>query len=74
MGVIDVISEEVESIQTVRDRVLLAAKYIPLDQLGTTHDCGFSPFSDDVATSRETAFSKITARIQGTQLAYDQLK
>lgn len=28
-------------------------------------DCGFSPFSDDIATSRETAFAKIAARIQG---------
>ena len=58
----------------MRDRVLLAAKYIPVDQLGTTDDCGFSPFSDDVFTSRDTAFSKITARVQGTQLAYLQLK
>lgn len=74
VGVIDVINEEIESAETVRDRVLLAAKYIPLDQLGTTDDCGFSPFSDDVTTSRDTAFSKITARIQGTQLAYAQLK
>ncbi|MEZ5592638.1 MAG: cobalamin-independent methionine synthase II family protein [Gammaproteobacteria bacterium] len=74
VGVIDVINEEIESAETVRDRVLLAAKYIPLDQLGTTDDCGFSPFSDDVATSRATAFKKITARIQGTQLAYAQLK
>ena len=45
-----------------------------IDQLGTTDDCGFSPFSDDEPTSRDTAFSKITARVQGTQLAYDQLK
>ncbi len=74
VGVIDVTSEEIESVETVRDRVFLAAKYIPLAQLGTTDDCGFSPFSDDVATSRATAFAKITARIQGTQLAYAQLK
>ncbi|RTE65760.1 5-methyltetrahydropteroyltriglutamate--homocysteine methyltransferase [Amphritea opalescens] len=73
IGVIDVINETVESAETVRDRVLQAAKYIPLKQLGTTDDCGFSPFSDDIATSRETAFSKIAARIQGTQLAYEQL-
>ena len=74
IGVIDVLDEEVESVETVRDRILLAAKYIPLNQLGTTDDCGFSPFSDDVATSRDTAFSKIKARIQGTQLAYVQLR
>lgn len=74
VGVIDVTNEDIESVETVRDRVLLAAKYIPLAQLGTTDDCGFSPFSDDVVTSRATAFAKITARIQGTKLAYAQLK
>lgn len=73
VGVIDPINEEIESPETVRDRVLRAAEYIPLSQLGTTDDCGFSPFSDDIATSRETAFAKISARIQGTKLAYDQL-
>ncbi len=74
VGVIDVTSEEIESAETVRDRVLQAAKYIPLAQLGTTDDCGFSPFNDDVVTSRTNAFAKIRARIQGSQLAYEQLK
>jgi 5-methyltetrahydropteroyltriglutamate--homocysteine methyltransferase len=74
IGVINVVNEEIESPEIVCDRILIAAKYIPLEQLGTTDDCGFSPFCDDVATSRDTAFSKITARIQGTQLAYNQLK
>lgn len=74
IGVIDVVNEEVESVETVCNRVLMAADYIPLNQLGTTDDCGFSPFSDDMATSRKTAFAKITARVRGTQLAYEQLK
>ena len=74
IGVIDVINEEVESDETVCDRVLMAAEYIPVNQLGTTDDCGFSPFSDDVATSRNTAFAKISARIRGTQLAFEKLK
>ena len=73
IGVINVIDEEVESVETVRDRILLAAKYIPIEQLGTTDDCGFSPFSDDIVTNRRTVFEKITARVQGTQLAFDQL-
>lgn len=74
IGVIDVLDETVESAETVRDRVLTAAEYIPVNQLGTTDDCGFSPFSDDIGTSRDTAFEKITARIKGTKLAYDSLK
>jgi len=53
----------------VCDRILAAARYIPLDQLGTTDDCGFAPFCDDVSTSRDTAFAKIRARVEGTALA-----
>jgi len=73
VGVIDVINEDVESPEEVRDRVLTAAEYIPIQQLGTTDDCGFSPFGDDIATSRDTAFAKITARVEGTKMAEDKL-
>jgi len=73
IGVIDVIDENIESAETVRDRVLMAAEHIPVAQLGTTDDCGFSPFSDDVATSRDTAFKKIAARVEGTRMASEQL-
>ncbi len=69
VGVIDVIDSKVETPQTVCDRVRLAAEYIPPDQLGTTDDCGFSPFEDDTSTGRDTAFAKIQARVQGTQMA-----
>jgi 5-methyltetrahydropteroyltriglutamate--homocysteine methyltransferase len=69
VGVTNHLVEEVESAETVRDRILLAAKYIPIDQLGTTDDCGFSPFTDDLSTSRDTAFAKIKARIDGNALA-----
>ena len=73
IGVIDPIDPRVESPEEVRDRVLEAAKYIPVEQLGTTDDCGFSPFVDDISTSRELAFAKIRARVLGTQLAQDAL-
>jgi len=74
IGVIDVVNEKVESAEEVRDRVLTAAKYIPASQLGTTDDCGFAPFGDDISTSRDTAFAKIKARIDGTKLAFAQLQ
>jgi 5-methyltetrahydropteroyltriglutamate--homocysteine methyltransferase len=74
VGVIDPIDPSVESPEQVRDRVLLAADYVPLAQLGTTDDCGFSPFGDDVSTARETAFAKIRARVEGTQLAAARLE
>ncbi len=62
VGVVAPIDPHVESPEEVRDRILEAAEYIPLEQLGTTDDCGFSPFCDDTSTSRDTAFEKIRAR------------
>jgi 5-methyltetrahydropteroyltriglutamate--homocysteine methyltransferase len=69
VGVTDPISPVVETAEEVRDRVLQAAKYLPVSQLGTTDDCGFAPFADDLSTSREIAFEKIRARVAGTKLA-----
>jgi 5-methyltetrahydropteroyltriglutamate--homocysteine methyltransferase len=69
IGVTDPINPVVETAAQVRDRVLEAASFIPATQLGTTDDCGFAPFGDDVSTSRETAFAKIRARVEGTRLA-----
>ena len=73
VGVTDPIDPEVETAEQVRDRILLAANHIPISQLGTTDDCGFSPFADDGSTARETAFAKIRARIKGTELASERL-
>jgi 5-methyltetrahydropteroyltriglutamate--homocysteine methyltransferase len=69
VGVISPIDPRIETAEEVRDRVLEAADYIPVEQLGTTDDCGFAPFCDDTSTSRETAFAKIRARVEGTRLA-----
>jgi 5-methyltetrahydropteroyltriglutamate--homocysteine methyltransferase len=69
VGVVAPIDPRIDTPEEVRDRVLEAAKYIPIDQLGTTDDCGFAPFSDDTSTSRDTAFAKIQARVEGTVLA-----
>ena len=69
VGVIAPIDPRIETPEEVRDRVIEAAHYIPLEQLGTTDDCGFSPFCDDTSTTRDAAFEKIRARVQGTALA-----
>src|SRR6202023_523983 len=69
VGVIAPSDPHIETPEDVRDRVLEASEYIPIGQLGTTDDCGFSPFSDDTSTSRDTAFAKIQARVLGTKLA-----
>ena len=73
VGVIDPLVERVETPEEVADRVLEAARFIDPDHLGTTDDCGFSPFGDDVSTSRDTAFAKIAARVEGTRIASERL-
>jgi 5-methyltetrahydropteroyltriglutamate--homocysteine methyltransferase len=73
VGVVSPIDPRIETPEEVRDRVLEAAKYIPMDQFGTTDDCGFSPFSDDTTTTRDKAFEKIWARVFGTALAAEQI-
>ena len=72
-GVIDPINPAVETPEQVRDRVLQAAEYLPVAQLGSTDDCGFSPFADDTSTSRDVAFAKIRARVAGTKMAAEKL-
>jgi 5-methyltetrahydropteroyltriglutamate--homocysteine methyltransferase len=69
VGVTDPINPTIESPEEVRNRVLEAAEFIPLASLGTTDDCGFSPFADDTSTSRETAFAKVKSRVEGTAMA-----
>ncbi|MEC3994850.1 cobalamin-independent methionine synthase II family protein [Actinacidiphila sp. DG2A-62] len=73
VGVIDPIDPRVETAEEVRDRVLAAARHLPVERLGTCDDCGFSPFADDTSTSRDLAFAKIEARLRGTALAAEAL-
>ncbi|CAF0846241.1 unnamed protein product [Didymodactylos carnosus] len=69
VGVVDPVSPKIETAEIVRDRILEAAQYIPWEQLGTTDDCGYSPFADDRSTSRDLCYAKVKARIEGTKLA-----
>ncbi|MCJ1676242.1 hypothetical protein MTF65_02470 [Streptomyces sp. APSN-46.1] len=69
VGVTDPTQPTVETPEEVRDRILLAARYLPVDQLGTCDDAGFAPYADDTSTSRDLAFAKIDARVRGTELA-----
>ena len=73
IGVINPRDSRVETVEQVRDRILLAAKYIPLDQLGSTDDCGFAPFNDNEFITRDKAYEKIRIRIEGTKLAEEFL-
>jgi 5-methyltetrahydropteroyltriglutamate--homocysteine methyltransferase len=71
IGVVSPIDPRVENPKEIRDRILEAARYIPVEQLGTTDDCGFSPFCDDTSTTRQKAFAKIRSRVEGTALAQE---
>ncbi|GAA0401965.1 5-methyltetrahydropteroyltriglutamate--homocysteine methyltransferase [Acrocarpospora corrugata] len=73
VGVTDPIDQTPETPAQVRDRILAAARRIPPAQLGSCDDCGFAPFADDTSTSRDLAFAKISARLEGTALAADVL-
>ena len=80
IGVTNPLNPRVESPEEVADALVAAAKHIPKDQLGSTDDCGFSPFSIDVKPShgspdaaRDIAFQKISNRVKGTLLAAERL-
>jgi 5-methyltetrahydropteroyltriglutamate--homocysteine methyltransferase len=69
LGVTNVLDPRIETPEEIRDSILEAVEIIPVSQLGTTDDCGFSPFADDTSTARDIAFAKIGARVSGTRLA-----
>jgi len=80
IGVIDPLNPVVETPEQVADDLVAAASHIPPERLGSTDDCGFSPFSIDPKPkhgspdfARDIAFEKITARIQGTAIASERL-
>ena len=79
-GVINPLNPRVESPEEVRDALVRAANFIAAEQLGSTDDCGFSPFSIDEKPNhgspdyaRDVAFQKITNRVAGTRMAAEKL-
>ena len=80
IGVTVTQSPRVESAQEICDQLVAAAKHIPKEQLGSTDDCGFSPFSIDEKPNhgspeyaRDVAFQKIANRVKGTRMAAEKL-
>jgi methionine synthase II (cobalamin-independent) len=73
-------SPRAESPQEICDALVRAANFIPKERLGSTDDCGFSPFSIDEKPNhgspdyaRDIAFQKITNRVLGTRMAAEKL-
>jgi len=80
MGVINPLNPTVETPEQVRDQLVTAAKYIPVERLGATDDCGFSPFSRDEKPkhgspdfARDVAMEKIANRVKGAKMASEEL-
>ena len=80
IGVTVTQSPRPESAQEICDAIVRAADFIPKERLGTTDDCGFSPFSIDEKPNhgspdyaREIAFQKIANRVEGTRRAAEKL-
>lgn len=80
IGVTNPQNPRVETADQVCDDLMRASKHIPKERLGSTDDCGFSPFSIDVKpkhgspdAARDIAFRKIAARVEGTRMASEKL-
>lgn len=80
LGVTRPTSPKLESAEQIRDQLVRAARFIPAELLGSTDDCGFSPYLIDEKPrhgspdfARDVAFAKIAARVRGTALASEEL-
>lgn len=80
VGVTNPTSPKLETAEQVRDQLVRAARFIPPELLGSTDDCGFSPYLIDEKPrhgspdfARDVAFAKIAARVRGTELAAREL-
>lgn len=80
LGVTNPLTPRLETAEEVRDQLVRAARFIPPEQLGSTDDCGFSPYVIDdkprhgsADFAREVAFAKIATRVRGTELARAEL-
>ncbi|KAI8279862.1 hypothetical protein K4K60_005260 [Colletotrichum sp. SAR11_57] len=81
IGVTNPLDPRVETAEEIADDLCEAAKYIPVEQLGATDDCGFSPFSIDLKPNyvkgpdfaRDIAFKKIANRVKGARIASQRL-
>ncbi len=80
IGVTVTQNPRVETAEEICEQLVAAANYIPKERLGSTDDCGFSPFSIDVKPNhgtpefaRDVAFQKIANRVKGTRMAAEKL-
>ena len=75
-GVTDPTNPKLETEQEIAEQLIRAARFVPPELLGSTDDCGFSPYLIDEKPrhgspdfARDVAFAKIAARVRGTRRA-----
>lgn len=80
LGVTRPTNPKLETAEEIAETLVRAARFIPAELLGSTDDCGFSPYLVDEKPrhgspdfARDVAFAKIAARVRGTRLASDTL-
>jgi methionine synthase II (cobalamin-independent) len=80
IGVCVTQSPRPESAEEICDALVRASNFIPKERIGSTDDCGFSPFSIDEKPNhgspdyaRDIAFQKIKNRVDGTKMAAEKL-
>jgi methionine synthase II (cobalamin-independent) len=80
IGVCVTQSPRPESPEEIRDNLVRASNFIDKQRIGSTDDCGFSPFSIDEKPNhgspdyaRDIAFQKIKNRVEGTRMAAEKL-
>jgi 5-methyltetrahydropteroyltriglutamate--homocysteine methyltransferase len=67
LGVIDVKTNEVETAETVAERIRQAIKLVPVERLAINPDCGL------LHLARDVAFAKLTNMVEGTAIVRREL-
>ena len=73
LGFVSHLAKDIETPKRVAERIELATSilgFIP----GASECCGYSPFCNDLTTTREWAFEKLRARVEGVKLAASKIK
>ena len=72
LGFVSHLAKDIETPKRIAERIILASDILGVTP-GVSECCGYSPFCNDLTTTREWAFDKIRARAEGAKLAEQQL-
>ena len=72
LGFVSHLAKDVETPERVAERIIMASKFLGKTP-GASECCGYSPFCNDLTTTRDWAFEKIKARVDGTKIASKKL-